>query len=781
LQWHLLNTGALPGSRAGQDINVVTVWPDYTGKGIRVGVMDDGIDTTHPDLIQNFRADLSWDLFLNASGGGALLEDDNHGTSVSGLVGAAQGNGLGGVGVAWDAQLVLNRTPLTDEDLLLSYQRAVDRLIATDAHISTNSWGPMVTPFDQQENQQAYQAGALKLATEGRDGLGIITLFAAGNSREERLNTNYDAVDNIPWTVVVAAGNIDGTISSYSTPGASLLVTAPGSDPASIVTTDRQGTLGYNMAEGVAGNYTDTSESGFNGTSAATPIAAGVVALMLQANPRLGYRDVQDILVYSSSRAVFLEQAIDQAFNGSTDWNGGALLGSHDFGFGHINAHAAVRLAESRAHQNTVANQVLGQGAVEQAALSVGAGQSAQAVARFDQASRVEQITVSVDLATETLENVTIDLVSPSGSVSRLVDRPPVVEPGEYEDMPSPQLPDQLNYTFSTTRSWGEQLDGVWTLRVANEAGGDTVQINDWSISAYAAAPAATQIFTDEFARFASLHADRTTVRADNGQNLNLAALTTNTEINLSASQASFGGVAVNLADPAAFRDVFTGDGNDTIIGNSAGNLIMAGRGSNIVDGGAGFDIARFIGDRSGYSLGAEGDALVVNSLVLSGGGSDQVRDVELLHFSDQAVLANAPSVQGGLVFDEAAYLRAYDDVAQAINTGHLSSAMQHYQNWGTNEGRNPNDLFNESWYLQRNPDVAAAVAAEQIGSGYAHYMAWGWAEGRSPAAWMNVNAYLTENPDVAQANVNPMAHYLMHGYAEGRALPSWSAEFWAT
>lgn len=48
LQWHLLNTGNINGSIAGYDINVVRVWPDYTGKGVVMGVMDSGFDETHP-------------------------------------------------------------------------------------------------------------------------------------------------------------------------------------------------------------------------------------------------------------------------------------------------------------------------------------------------------------------------------------------------------------------------------------------------------------------------------------------------------------------------------------------------------------------------------------------------------------------------------------------------------------------------------------------------------------------------------------------------------------
>ena len=783
LQWHLLNNGTLPGSRAGQDINVTKVWPDYTGRGILVGVMDDGVDLTHPDLLQSLRPDLSWDLVLNQPGGNVTDPSDEHGTAVAGLVAATANNGLGGVGVAWDAEVLSNRTPLRDEDLLLSYQRAVDRMLVTNVDISTNSWGPMQWPFDQQATQSGYQAATFKLVEEGRGGLGIITLFAAGNDRDAKFNANYDPSDNMPWTIVVAAGNIDGTISSYSTPGASVLVTAPGSDPASIVTTDRQGELGYNKAPGVEGNYTDTVESAFNGTSAATPIAAGAVALMLDANARLGYRDVQEILVYSSQRAVILDQvAADKSFNGSKDWNGGALLTSQDFGYGHIDTHAAVRLAESWTKLGTVANQRLEQGVVAQSAVTVGAGQTGQVVASFAQPYRVEQMSVTLKLATTTLQNVTVELVSPNGTVSTLVDQPPVYVPEPGEEEPFPALPATLDYTFNTVRNWGEDLSGSWTLRITNEAGGDAVQLNDWSIMAHAASQAVgggTQIFTNDFARFAAEQPGRVTLNAENGQSINAAAMTSDTVINLESSQATLGGVGVTVADPAAFRNLFSGDGNDTLIGNAGANLLMAGRGSNTIDGKAGFDVVRFIGDRSAYSVSKDGDLVVVNSLTLSGGGMDQIRNAEVLHFADQAVLVNAPQAQGAQLFDEAAYLRANPDVAQAVQSGVLTSAYQHYQQWGANEGRDPNDMFDEAWYLAYNTDVAAAVRSGQLTNGYQHYQSYGWAENRSPSAWMDAGAYKLANPDVAQAGMDPMAHYLMFGYSEGRALPSWSADLW--
>jgi subtilisin family serine protease len=147
--------------------------------------------------------------------------------------------------------------------------------------------------------------------------------------------------------VVVAAVNQNGFVSSYSSYGASLLVSAFGgpAEPRQIVTTDRVGADGYNPN----GDFTY-----FAGTSAAAPMVAGVVALMYDANPNLGWRDVQSILADSARHvgsAVGGGAAGSERFpwqwNGADTWNGGGLHFSNDYGYGLVDALAAVRLAET--------------------------------------------------------------------------------------------------------------------------------------------------------------------------------------------------------------------------------------------------------------------------------------------------------------------------------------------------------------------------------------------------------------------------------------------------
>ena len=133
--------------------------------------------------------------------------------------------------------------------------------------------------------------------TEGRAGFGTVYVFAAGNDRQyvanttiyDGDNTNYHSLTNNRFVITTAASTEDGHIAPFSTPGASVLVTAPGT---SIVTTT------VSNADGdPADDFAFVS-----GTSLAAPIVSGVVAMMLEANPELGYRDVQDILGISARK-----------------------------------------------------------------------------------------------------------------------------------------------------------------------------------------------------------------------------------------------------------------------------------------------------------------------------------------------------------------------------------------------------------------------------------------------------------------------------------------------
>ena len=161
----------------------------------------------------------------------------------------------------------------------------------------------------------------------------------------------------------------DGFVAPYSNPGANLLVVAPTGEQLGVVadapwTADVLGNGGFSTNAAPSAN--GTSFTTFSGTSASAPLVAGVIALMYDANPDLGWRDVREILAAS---AMHVGSGYDAApntgqsekrswtSNGATDWNGGGHYFSEDYGFGLVDAHAAVRLAETWTEQKTSANE----------------------------------------------------------------------------------------------------------------------------------------------------------------------------------------------------------------------------------------------------------------------------------------------------------------------------------------------------------------------------------------------------------------------------------------
>jgi subtilisin family serine protease len=137
--------------------------------------------------------------------------------------------------------------------------------------------------------------------TLGRGGKGTVFLWAGGNGNYNGDDSNYDGWAASPYAIAVSAIGDDGEAAPYSEPGANILVCAPSNGGTQgVTTTDITGSTGYNAGTGsdyANGDYTNS----FGGTSSATPAVAGVVALMLQANPNLGYRDVQEILMRSAT------------------------------------------------------------------------------------------------------------------------------------------------------------------------------------------------------------------------------------------------------------------------------------------------------------------------------------------------------------------------------------------------------------------------------------------------------------------------------------------------
>ncbi len=456
-QWHLTNTGQ-SGGKTGEDVNVMPVWNQgFTGEGVNIGIVDDGLEHDHPDLIANYQEELSYD-FNYGDQDPDPLKNDGHGTSAAGVA-AARDNDSCGVGAAYRAglaglRLIAKENTDAQEADSLSYQR--------DAiHIYSNSWGP--------DDDGAHLEGPGPLALEalednaknGRNRLGNIYVWAAGNGLTSNDNINYDGYANSRFTIAVGAVGHNGRQADYSEPGAAMLITAP-SDTylngknIAITTTDLSGSYGDSL-----GDCTDD----FGGTSASSPLAAGVVALMLEANPKLTWRDVQHILVKTAVKND----------PGDEDWtlNGAGLHINHKYGFGRIDAAASVDLA------------LMWQTAPDTSSLSYGPENVNQSVPDNDTEGVSSAINVDQNIKLEHVEVVFTATHSRRGDLRLVLTSPSGTQSVLAETRSRDRNADYDAWKFMTVRNWNESSLGKWTLTVSDPAGGDIGTFDSWELILY--------------------------------------------------------------------------------------------------------------------------------------------------------------------------------------------------------------------------------------------------------------------------------------------------------
>jgi subtilisin-like proprotein convertase family protein len=582
------------------EANILQVWQDYTGKGVRIGQFEPGgqfatapeiFDINHPDLVDN--VDKAWLESQQASGD---LPDlvSNHATMVAGVMVAAK-NDRGGVGVAYDATLGGYYLANDGADL-----GGLGHMVSFD--IANNSWG-----FTNDFALSNLQGGAVNTASSlsmnaqyaaanGRGGLGTVIVTAGGNERATGGNAQGSLTSNNRFSVQVGAINAQGDLSTlqndsspFSNPGASLLVSAPGSN---IVSTSH-------MLETERGSTFGNDYSSMQGTSFATPIVSGVVALMLEANPNLGYRDVQQILALSAHK--INDPLTDWSDNSSHSWNGGGMHTSNDYGFGEIDARAAVRLSEAWMTQSTAANEYVYSASSGPLGTHVAAGETLTSALAMNAGLNVEHVEIDFDAQVGRLGDLTVKLISPDGTQSILLNRQGKIPEGtsgaSETDRGSTQS-GSFKYTFMTTHDFGESSAGDWTLQITDATSGLPVTLNAWALRLYGSksSPDDTYFYTDEYLDSALNQASRAVLDdAVNGvaggrNTLNAAAVTRDTTVNLLSGVASMGGAALTIKNPSAIQNIVCGDGNDILVAGNEDALLDGGRGNNTLTGGAGKD-----------------------------------------------------------------------------------------------------------------------------------------------------------------------------------------------
>jgi subtilisin family serine protease len=314
-QWTLQNTGQ-SGGTVGADVDALGAWGVTTGSpDIGIVVHDSGVDVNHPDLIANIGP--GWD--FDNDDDDATNNDGPHGTACAGII-AAAANGLGVTGIAPNCQIIPLRAAGSHPFDVWAY---TFDWAAQHGRIISCSWS--ITPNNTLSDaiRDAVNNGVTVFCATGNDGTSAISYPAS-----------------LAETIAVGASTNQDVRSAYSQFGAGIDIVAPSSGPGSggtlrVETTDIRGANGYNTANTPAGDYCNANdETGFGGTSAATPLTAGIAGLMLSVSPHLSPAEVREILRASADK-------IDQP-NANYDANGW----SSEYGFGRVDAAAAV----TRAH-----------------------------------------------------------------------------------------------------------------------------------------------------------------------------------------------------------------------------------------------------------------------------------------------------------------------------------------------------------------------------------------------------------------------------------------------
>ncbi len=337
--WHLKNTGRIPDNssvrmKPGADAKVEEAWQVLDGYGnpnIVVAIIDNGMDLSHPDLKD--KVVKPWDLWTNSSNLSTGDPSYTHGTPCASVAIAPQNGGMCGAAPA--ARFM----PLSGTGFSIESTEALfNYVIRNGADVVSCSWGTVDSNFSLGIDKINAIA---KAAREGRGGKGCVICFAAGNEDMDALNV----YGKHPDVICVGATTSDDEHADYSNRGRELTISAPSNGSWPILAARAYWDQGIPGEVG-AGKwyYGDGVDRGnryqhFGGTSSATPLVAGICALILSANPNLTAREVKQILMLTA----------DKVGSPSEYSNGQSLR----FGYGRINAANAVREALRRAGKTT--------------------------------------------------------------------------------------------------------------------------------------------------------------------------------------------------------------------------------------------------------------------------------------------------------------------------------------------------------------------------------------------------------------------------------------------
>jgi len=453
-QWHLYNTRVDEAWRLG-----------YSGKGIRMSVLDSGCNKHSTDLT-NLDLSNSWNYATDKQDPTppqdmcvAGKDDCSHGTTCANLALGAS-NDFCGVGIAPSTTLqgFLVLPPYKSGVWVTNKDFAEATTHPTD--VSSNSYGPWVcvpeTPWvyecDLIPISKTEVSAIESMITEGRDGKGTIFLYASGNDGDVWEDTNLQGTLTNRHVMAIGAATSKYEPSGWSCPGAGLMLIAPGNSLYG-TTVEMTKNGGQEMCGSIG-----------SGTSWACPITAGAVSVLLEANPNLTWRDVQHIFARSSYRQPAKEYRTN---------SGGRKFG-YNSGFGNLDIQSALKLASN---WTTFPQE---RSTIGQNRSIVVAGNVTDYWITINDDLMVESVNLVLDISIQRRGGVAIEMISPSGTIHNILKPRPDTDPN------------YVSWQILARGFWDERSKGVWIVRITRDSSykeAGRITINGMTLTAYGTTP----------------------------------------------------------------------------------------------------------------------------------------------------------------------------------------------------------------------------------------------------------------------------------------------------
>lgn len=439
----------------GLDMNVIPAWMEgITGKGAVVTILDDGLEKDHPDLLQNYDPMASYDVNGQDSDPSPrydMIDSNRHGTRCAGEVAATSNNSVCALGVAHGAQV--GGVRMLDGDVTDAVEARSLSLNPHHIDIYSASWGPDDDGKTVDGPGELATRAFIEGVTKGRNGKGSIFVWASGNGGRDHDNCNCDGYTNSIYSLSISSATEHGHVPWYSEACSSTLAT-----------TYSSGSVGEKQV--VTTDLRHSCTSSHTGTSASAPLAAGICALALEANPNLTWRDMQHIVVRTARPQNLI----------APDWqtNGVGRNVSHSFGYGLMDAYAMVQLAKNWV---TVPEQHKCEITAPHVLRPIPAKSVVilqLEVKECEGVEILEHVQAKLTIYSQRRGDLNIQLTSPNGTrVTLLAHRAHDNSRSGFNVWP-----------FMSVHSWGESPFGKWILEIHND-GRLLGEVKAWQLTLY--------------------------------------------------------------------------------------------------------------------------------------------------------------------------------------------------------------------------------------------------------------------------------------------------------